>query len=98
MKVFNPSGPGVLPPRSMRRTLDALAGKVIGIIDNTMPNGNDLIDDIDALLMEKYQAAKVMKFRKQPKGLTPDDVMTRFTDECDAIIVGMGNSGAPVSW
>ena len=98
MKVFIPTGPAAAPAKSMRRDLDSVAGKVIGIIDNTMPNGNDLVDDIDALLVKQYQVAKVIKFRKQPKGLTPEDVMTRLTTECDAIIVGMGNSGAPVSW
>jgi hypothetical protein len=90
MKVFVPTGPSPIETRSLRRSLDAVAGKVIGIIDNSMPNSNELADDIDELLIARYGVSQVVKFRKQPAGATPDAMMAQLTAECDAIIVGMG--------
>ena len=90
MKVYIPTGPITVETKSLRRSIDSVAGKVIGIIDNSMPNSNELADDIDALLVAKYGASRVVKYRKQPAGATPDPVMKQFTEECDAVIVGMG--------
>ena len=85
-----PAAPNAVEARSLRRSLDAMTGKVIGIIDNSMPNAHELADDIDELLVAKYGAARVVKYRKEPAGATPDAVMNELTDQCDAIIVGMG--------
>ena len=90
MNVFVPTGPSTIEAMSLRRSLDSVAGRVIGIIDNSMPNSNELADDIDELLVARYGAARVVKYRKQPAGATPDAVMKDLTEECDAIIVGMG--------
>ncbi len=98
MRVFVPTGPRALAIRSARRALPSIAGRVIGMIDNSMPNGNALFDDIEALLLAHYGVARVIKHRKQPKGETPDDAMKAMIGQCEAIVVGMGNSGAPTSW
>jgi hypothetical protein len=90
MKVFVPAAPSGIEAQSLRRSLDSMAGKVIGIIDNSMPNVHEMADDIDELLVGKYGVAKVVKYRKEPAGATPDAVMKELTDQCDAIIVGMG--------
>ena len=90
MKVFVPAGPSIIETKSLRRSLDSVAGKVIGIIDNSMPNANALADDLDALLTGRFGASKVIKFRKQPAGATSDAVMKDLTEQCDAIVVGMG--------
>lgn len=90
MKVLTPTGLSAVEVTSLRLGLDSLAGKVVGFIDNSMPNVHEIADDIDELLVARHGVARVVKFRKQPAGATPDAVMKQLTQECDAIIVGMG--------
>ena len=47
-------------PREVR-TLDGLAGKTIGFIDNAKPNFNYLVDDLGELLKSRYKVAEVIK-------------------------------------
>jgi hypothetical protein len=82
----------------MRLNLATVEGKVIGCIDNSMPNGNSLFDDMATLLTAKYKVARTVCYRKEPGGETPEVVLNALVAECDAIIVGMANSGAPTSW
>jgi hypothetical protein len=91
VKVFVPTAPSAVGAQSSRRSLDSMSGKVIGIIDNSKPNFHEMADDIDELLIARYGAAKVVKYRKEPVGATPDTVMEALTDQCDAIIVGIGD-------
>ncbi|CUR58435.1 hypothetical protein NOCA250054 [metagenome] len=99
MKVFVPVGPSPGgEAASLRRRLDPIEGTVIGIIDNSMPNGNDFMDDVEALLVKSHGVREVVRFRKQPGRETPDEAMAAFVKQCGGLIVGMGNSGAPTSW
>ena len=52
--VYDPIAPCVTQPQQTRRALDALAGKVIGFIDNSKPNFNHLVEDVSQVLIEKH--------------------------------------------
>ena len=89
--VFAPVAPCLSAPQHMRRTLDALDGKVIGFIDNAKPNFNHLVDDLAELLVEKYGVAEVIKRRKRGSVPVPDAVITELAEHCDAVITGSGD-------
>ena len=91
MKVFVPIGPSAVEAKSLRRSLDSMAGKVIGVVDNSKPNFHDMVDDMDKLLVGQYGVAKVVKYRKDAVGAMPDDVFKNLTQQCDAIILGIGD-------
>ena len=92
MKVFVPAAPSSIETKPLRRSLDSIAGKVIGIIDNTKPNFNLMADDLDELLVGKYGAARVVRHRKTSMGVAAADAaMKELTQQCDAIITGMGD-------
>lgn len=92
MKVFVPAAPNAVESRPLRRSLDTVAGKVIGIIDNTKPNFNYMADDLDELLVGKYGAARVIKHRKATMGVPASDAhMKDLLKQCDAVITGMGD-------
>ena len=75
-----------------RPTLDALAGKVVGFIDNAKPNFNHLADDIGELLMKKYGVKQVLKRRKRAASVpAPDAVYKEYTEQCDLVITGSGD-------
>lgn len=73
-------------------TLESLAGKVVGFIDNAKPNFNHLADDIGALLMQKYGVRQVLKRRKRAASVpAPAAVYDEYTRDVDLVITGSGD-------
>lgn len=91
MQVYNPIGPSAVEAKSLRLGLDCMAGKVIGIVDNSKPNFHEMVDDMEALLTGRHGVSKVVKYRKDAVGAVPDDVFKALTTECDAILLGIGD-------
>jgi hypothetical protein len=91
-QVYDPVAPDYSEPQQVRQSLDGLAGKVVGFIDNAKPNFNLLVDDLAELLVGKYGVERVIKRRKRGSGVAvPDAVMQELTDQCDAVITGSGD-------
>ena len=90
--VFDPTAPGGMAPQPLRSTLDGLAGKVVGFIDNAKPNFNHLADDLTELLVGKYGASRIVKHRKRGASIPAPEAMVRaIADECDVVITGSGD-------
>ena len=91
MLVFDPVAACQSEPRQSRPTLDGLAGKVIGFIDNAKPSFNHLIDDLAELLTGKFGVASVVKHRKPGQVPVSEAVLKDLTERCDAVITGSGD-------
>ena len=91
MLVYEPVPPQHGAARQSRRSLDNLAGKVVGFIDNAKPNFNYLVDDLGELLVNKYGVAGVFKHRKPGQVPVPESVLKEFAEKCDAVITGSGD-------
>jgi len=92
MLVYEPVAPCLTQPQKSRQSLDQLAGKVIGFIDNSKPNFNHLVDALSPILMEKYGVKQIVKQRKRSasQGL-PESVMNELVAQTDAVITGSGD-------
>ncbi len=92
--LFDPTAPrggsveaAVAP---IKRT--ALAGAVIGFIDNAKPNFHLLVDDLAELLVSRHGAARVIKRRKTSASLPAEaEVIAALAGECDVVIAGSGD-------
>ena len=75
-----------------RPALTALAGKVVGFIDNAKPNFGSLADDLGELLMSKYGVARVVK-RRKPSASMPakPEIIAELSETCDVVITGSGD-------
>ncbi len=91
MLVLDPLAPVGKEPEKQRVALDELRGKVIGFIDNAKPNFHHLVDDLAELLVRDYGAAGVVKHRKRGQVPAGDEVMAKFSGECDVVIAGSGD-------
>ena len=93
--LYDPTAPRAKVPAKVeaaKPTLESLAGKVVGFIDNAKPNFNHLADDIGELLMSKYGVARVLKRRKRAASVpAPEDVYREYTEQCDLVITGSGD-------
>ena len=91
IRVYDPVATDSVATRLSRHPLDTLTGKVIGFVDNAKPNFQYLVDDLGALLMEKYGVAEVVKHRKRGQVPMGDAVADELAEKCDAIIAGSGD-------
>jgi hypothetical protein len=93
--LYDPTAPRAKVPAVVaiaRPTLETLAGKVVGFIDNAKPNFNHLADDIGELLMSKYGVKQVLKRRKRAASVpAPESVYQEYVDQCDLVITGSGD-------
>ena len=92
MLVYEPVAPCLTQPQKSRQSLNSLAGKVIGFIDNSKPNFNYLVEDLSQVLIEKHGVAQVIKRRKRSasQGL-PEAMMNELVAQTDAIVTGSGD-------
>ena len=90
--VYEPVAPCLTQLQKSRQSLDKLAGKTIGFIDNSKPNFNLLVEDLSQLLIEKHGVKAVIKQRKRSasQGLS-ETLMDELVSQTDAIITGSGD-------
>jgi hypothetical protein len=71
--------------------LDALEGKVIGIIDNGQSNSTTMFQELAEMLRRKYRPAEVL-FKTKPTHMqgAPKAILEEFAGRCDAVITGLG--------
>jgi hypothetical protein len=92
MLVYDPVAPCLTQPREGRKSLDRLAGKVIGFIDNSKPNFNLLVEDLSQILIEKHGVQKVIIRRKKSASQgAPEAVINELVAQADAVITGSGD-------
>ena len=92
MLVLNPTATSHNEPQELSPTLDSLAGKVVGFIDNSKPNFSYLVDDLAEILTSKYGVSATIKRRKHAASIpVANPVMQELTERCDLIITGSGD-------
>jgi hypothetical protein len=90
--VYDPVAPTANAARHGRRSLDTLAGKTVGFIDNAKPNFNVLADDLAELLMSRYGVANVVRHRKCSSAMGAGEAkLDELAQQCDAVIAGSGD-------
>lgn len=92
--LFDPTAPrgGSAQSETVPAKRTALAGAVIGFIDNAKPNFHHLVDDLAELLVSRYGVAKVIKRRKSSASIPADaSVIAELSGECDVVIAGSGD-------
>jgi hypothetical protein len=90
--LFDPTARRQQGAPQMRHTLDGLAGKTVGFIDNAKPNFHNLVDDLAELLVQRYGVAQVIKRKKRAASVpAPEVVYKELADQCDLVIAGSGD-------
>ncbi len=91
-QVYDPTAPIPEALQNMRRSVNDLAGKVVGFIDNAKPNFNLLADDIAELLTTRYGVKTVIKRAKRGASMpaTPQ-VIDELAAQCDLVVTGSGD-------
>ena len=69
-----------------------LKGKVVGFIDNSKPNFNLLVDDLSALLTQRYGVKTIVRQSKRSASMPAmSQVIDDLADQCDLVVTGSGD-------
>jgi hypothetical protein len=71
--------------------LEALDGKVIGIIDNGQANSTTMFQELAKLMQKRFHTKEVI-FKTKPTHMqgAPKPIMEEILNRCDAVITGLG--------
>ncbi len=70
---------------------DKLDSKVLGVVWNSMPSGDILLNRFTELLDERYHFAQVLRHTKKTQThAIADDILNEFSAKCHFIITGPG--------
>jgi hypothetical protein len=88
VKIHTPTGEIGPEPVVLAPVPPVLAGKRIGILDNTKPNAGVLLRRLAARLAERTGASVAISETKNAALAAPDDVIARLTDGADLVLTG----------
>lgn len=90
--LVNPTTQAIVAPFDGAPRLASLAGKRIGIIDDSKRNADTLLEELVDLLRAKYEISGVSWHRK-PSASRPADpkAIQDLARDCDAVIIAIGD-------
>ena len=106
MHAFGPRADDLLSPlgRSRNRPtlplaprLDGLAGRTVGLLDNSKQNAGLFLDEIEDLLRRGGVGA-VLRFRKPTAAISAGAEVDVIAERCDALVNAFGDCGSCTSW
>jgi hypothetical protein len=90
--ILSPAAPAARAESAPHGALAQLKGKVVAFIDNTKPNFNLLADDMAALLVERYGAARIVRHcKRSPSDGASTEMLQDIAESCDLVIAGSGD-------
>lgn len=84
------------PPRSgvhrVTTQFRGFQGSVVGFIDNSKPNFNYLVEELEEILTNEYGVKQIIKRRKTSASIpAPDSMLEELGEHCDLVITGSGD-------
>ena len=71
---------------------DSLAGKRIGLVENTKFNSDRLLQRIGDILVAEYGAAETRMWRKRNASVPAhEEIVQELRETCDVMVAGIGD-------
>ncbi len=90
LQLLDPTTEPVIEPGDLAPRLDALDGKTIGLYANMKFNAVELLDEMDALLSERFRAARFVRGSYNAGRLMRPEEW-EGVDACDVVILTHGD-------
>ena len=90
--IVDPAAEDSATEEALAHRLDTLAGKHVGLIDNSKHMAAELMLEVEQLLQQRYGVKKVTRYRKaNPSIPTPPGILSNLVGTCDAIVHGVAD-------
>lgn len=85
--VLNPAAEGETVSQRLAPRLSDLRGMTVGLIDNHKKNSDVYLEELAALLKDRFGVAEVINYRKDSQSIpSPSEVLDDLASQCQAII------------
>ena len=92
LRVLDPTSEPEPEKAAMVSRLDTLDGKVLGVLDNSKPNADKVLDLVAKILENKCNLAGIIRKRKPtPSRGVPQEILEELVNNSDFVITGVGD-------
>ena len=93
MRLVNPQGTDLAQRDfELNDRPQSLAGKTLGLLENSKANSDKVLQEVAAILKEKYDLKDVIMLSKHSASLpTKPEVVQELMDKVDVLITGIGD-------
>ena len=92
IEVLDPTVEASTQPLKFVPRPDSLAGKRIGLVENTKHNSDRLLQKIGEILVAEYGAAETRMWRKRNASVPAhEEIVEELRATCDAMVAGIGD-------
>ena len=91
IRVLNPTFEEAVATTNIAGKLSTLAGRTVGLLDNSKINVNKILDYAEEILKTQYQVKTVVRFRKLDASRPAPAEVFAAAKECDAFISAVGD-------
>lgn len=89
--LLDPTGEVEPQQRTGAARATSLAGKTVGLLDNSMGWSHVVLDEIGTILRERYGVTNVVKARRPNISRpTPADIIEEVVRQADVVVTGCG--------
>ena len=76
----------------LARRVPALAGRVVGLLDNSKSGTRPFLDEVEDLLQRGHGVARIIRYAKKAAALPAhDEMLDAASRECDVVINGIAD-------
>lgn len=98
MTIVSPVSPRLITRRAIT-PLASLEGVTLGLLCNSKPNAQVLLDAVAEAISEKVRLAGIVRASKAiPSSAAPDEVYESLAAECGAVVFASADCGSCTSW
>ncbi len=93
MRLVNPTGVDLVQGAfELNERPTSLAGKTLGLLENSKANSDKVLNEIAQILTDKHGLKEVLMFSKHSASLpTKPEVIQQALDKVDLLITGVGD-------
>jgi hypothetical protein len=92
MEILDPTLEAAAQPIAYRPRPESLAGKRVGLIENTKFNSDRLLEKVGDILKAEYGAAETRLWRKHNASVPAHaEIIEELRQTCDVMVAGIGD-------
>jgi hypothetical protein len=91
IRVFDPTAEDAVSTHMGVARLPSLAGRTIGLLDNSKFHVRELLDHVEEILRAQYGVAEVLRLRKPDASRPAPPAVLADMQRCEALISAVGD-------
>ena len=92
IELLSPVSPVAGNAVPLAKRVPTLAGRVVGLLDNSKSGTRPFLDRVEALLQREHGVSRIIRYAKKAAALpAPDEMLDAASRECDVVINGIAD-------